>query len=562
MATAVFEKAILPPKSENRSSNFSSNTRKSEKNDFNNLVREKSRTRSDSPSANSPSAKFEPAHKPDNAKEPQATLDTQQEATPELLQNDSEQTEAQSQTLPTEEINPSATLLTQPQSILDDAEEVVVALEEIATDVEDENGQADSEIDEENIVSFAPAEQTNIKLENNVTIDSGIQNIAHPKEQTINTNTIVPVNDNNLLSPKGIVEQVVSKETPADLIIQKATPEDQALLQNMKSLELPKSTMNNVLQTNNNKPTETGITSKIAELLTNKAAIKVENIDVRPSNNIAGKPNEIQVASSANLLLADETKQGQKVLSKLNGSKIETKSTPKQATSTDLKTSAKIEVPLEENFVDPDQDSSARSSFKSSTALQSAGGSMASRGDEFFASFRENVQIGGKLTSAQAPTNQVSLAVNEVINASDIKSGKKQITISLFPDTLGHVKVEIISAVGKDGVSKIESIKILAEKRETLEILEKSRADLQKSLKEVTGSKEDSALEFEMNQNNNGNQKGDYFETLQERENWMNKFSNLNEEGTEESIQAEQDVTATETGITGSITKDSVNIKV
>lgn len=557
MATAVFEKAILPPKSENRSSNFSSNTRKSEKNDFNNLVREKSRTKSDSTGA-----KFERAHKISDVKEPKATLDTQQETSPELLQGASDQTEPQSQPLAPEEINPSATVLLQPKLTLGDVEEA--ALEEIATDAEDENPQTDSEIDEENILPFATTEQPNIELENNITINSAIQNTAQHSETTTESENIIPVNDNSSLTPKEIVDQTTSKEIPADLIIKKATPEEQALLQNMKSLELPQNASNNTLQTSNNKPSETGITSKLAELVANKADIKVENIDVKPSNNIMGKQNELQVASSANLLLADETKQGQKVLSKLNGSKLEAKTTPKQSVSNaDFKLSPEAELTAEETLVDLDQNSSARSSFKSSTALQSNGGSMVARGDEFFASFRENAQIGGKQASAPVPTNQVSLAVNEAINASDATSGKKQITISLFPDTLGHVKVEIISAAGKDGASKIESIKIIAEKRETLEILEKSRIDLQKSLKEVTDSKEESSLEFEMNQGNDGNQKGDYFETLQERENWMNKFTNSNEEENDAPVaHAEQDVTTTDTGMTGYITEDSINIKV
>ncbi|MDA9163875.1 hypothetical protein N9N97_03220, partial [Rickettsiaceae bacterium] len=87
--------------------------------------------------------------------------------------------------------------------------------------------------------------------------------------------------------------------------------------------------------------------------------------------------------------------------------------------------------------------------------------------------------------------------------------------------------------------------------------------DLQKSLKEVTDSKEESSLEFEMNQGNDGNQKGDYFETLQERENWMNKFTNSNEEENDAPVaHAEQDVTTTDTGMTGYITEDSINIKV
>ncbi|CAN0602029.1 unnamed protein product, partial [Ectocarpus sp. 12 AP-2014] len=121
---------------------------------------------------------------------------------------------------------------------------------------------------------------------------------------------------------------------------------------------------------------------------------------------------------------------------------------------------------------------------------------------------------------------QVSLAIREVLNSSS-DSGKKQITINLHPHTLGAVKVEILSQMGQDGVSKIESIKISADKHETLVMLEERKADLSKSLKEVNGAQEkEASLQFEMSQDQ-GKGQGAYFASIEERDNWMSKFAGL-----------------------------------
>jgi len=127
----------------------------------------------------------------------------------------------------------------------------------------------------------------------------------------------------------------------------------------------------------------------------------------------------------------------------------------------------------------------------------------------------------------EKPHMQVSLAINDLV-----LSNKKEMTINLFPETLGKVEVKIISSVSEIEMSKIEVIKITAEKRDSLEIVEKSRIDIEKSLKEVGSMKEGCSIEFEMNKGNSGEGNEDaYFDSLEERVNWMSKFSDVISKG-------------------------------
>jgi len=165
------------------------------------------------------------------------------------------------------------------------------------------------------------------------------------------------------------------------------------------------------------------------------------------------------------------------------------------------------------------------SSSKSSLPLSVFGAVMQQTSDETF-----NVTFKGQLSSSQnntpKPAEQVSLAIKEVLNSSST-DGKKQITINLHPHTLGAIKVEILSQMGQDGASKVESIKISAEKNETLVMLEERKAELAKSLREVTSTKEEASLQFEMSQNQGKGHGSAYFDSLEERASWMNQFAGL-----------------------------------
>ena len=81
--------------------------------------------------------------------------------------------------------------------------------------------------------------------------------------------------------------------------------------------------------------------------------------------------------------------------------------------------------------------------------------------------------------------------------------------------------------MGQDGASKVESIKISAEKNETLVMLEERKAELAKSLREVTSTKEEASLQFEMSQNQGKGRGAAYLDSLEERTSWMNQFAGL-----------------------------------
>jgi len=181
--------------------------------------------------------------------------------------------------------------------------------------------------------------------------------------------------------------------------------------------------------------------------------------------------------------------------------------------------------------------------------LMISSGITASAGNEF------TKELG---ISEKSVYEQVASSIKEMLVAQD-NNGKKEITINLFPEKLGAVKVEIISVLGEDGARKVESIKFVAEKRETLEILEKSRLELEKTLKEVTSTNEETSLEFEMNRDGQNGQAGAYFDSLKERDNWMNSFLTFNDIDNE--IMQGQVSDDHSRGV-GHITEDSVDIRI
>ena len=91
--------------------------------------------------------------------------------------------------------------------------------------------------------------------------------------------------------------------------------------------------------------------------------------------------------------------------------------------------------------------------------------------------------------------DQISLAVK-----AGLQNGKKEISLSMYPETLGSVDVEI--EFNKD---QVVSIKIFAEKPETLKILIKDIATLEKSLAEVVKA-DDASLSFNLKDGQNGNE--------------------------------------------------------
>lgn len=319
-------------------------------------------------------------------------------------------------------------------------------------------------------------------------------------------------------------ENINDKTTPVvsePLAIPKLSDENLTAQQHLKTSELPND-ITKVAELPTDKlqslPQSQGISELEALSAKLEAPIKLV-IEDESRKNITDNTKPIIITPSLNLTLADTTKRGKEVISKM------------QALADDH---ASTSVPEAENFIldneasffnlsDKDNNNAGQ---KKSVSLEAFGTTIEQTKDGAFEITFEGHNKGLRHSETPKPMMQVSLAVNEVLN-SNLDSGKKQITINLHPHTLGSVKVEILSQMGHDGVSKIETIKISADKHETLVMLEERKADLSKSLKEVNGAQEkETSLQFEMSQDQ-GKGQGAYFSSIEERSNWMSKFAGL-----------------------------------
>ncbi len=248
------------------------------------------------------------------------------------------------------------------------------------------------------------------------------------------------------------------------------------------------------------------------------------------------------VTVNTNLVLADETRQGKSVIAKLDTSSVE---------GLDQVISEPVSIPLVGKKLASDNHNNSSDSdiMNQDDLLIISSGITSSAGNEFAK------ELGSTERSVH---EQITSSIKEMLIQGS-SNGKEEITINLFPEKLGAVKVEIISVLGEDGARKVESIKFTAEKRETLEILERSRLELEKSLKEVTSTSEKTSLEFQMNRDGQSHQSGAYFDSFEERNNWMNSFLPFNDiDG--EIMQGK--VSDDRSRSAGHITEDSVDIRI
>ncbi len=351
----------------------------------------------------------------------------------------------------------------------------------------------------------------------------------------------------------------VSLSGQDSLVISELSAQEQSLIQSLKSFKLPEGfsndfgsnkNLNRAQEANSNQfvSNERSVAQNAGILL--KSAVVENSQPIKDPMMAVGDDVSNLIAISSNLLLADETRQGQSVLAKMNKN-LESES----KISSIIQDEPKLNLESQDNFSGLEQDA-GESSAKKYSVLDSFGGTLEVNSEDLFqVSFRENTLNLGAKNLLPKPDMQISLAVKEVLSVSS-NAGKKEITINLFPEALGPIKVEILSVLGENGARKIESIKVIAEKRETLEILEKSRMELEKNLKEVTNTKEEASLQFEMNHQGKGSS-GAYFNSTEERDNWMNNFVGLVAE--EDSTNALMEYDGQSSGY---ITEDSINIKV
>jgi hypothetical protein len=101
----------------------------------------------------------------------------------------------------------------------------------------------------------------------------------------------------------------------------------------------------------------------------------------------------------------------------------------------------------------------------------------------------------------RSPIEQIKVQISQ-----GIELGQDKISIKLHPAELGKVDVEM--DVDKEGKTHV---RIVADRSETLEYLRRDSTELQKALRDVGMATDDSNLQFSLNQNQNGGNKGEQF---------------------------------------------------
>lgn len=341
-------------------------------------------------------------------------------------------------------------------------------------------------------------------------------------------------------------------------VIAKLSDQDQTTRQGLKIFELSNSFTSHDIA----KGTEL-LTNKLQTSLEPKGISELEALSTRleapikltieneSKKNAISEPKPIFITPSLNLALAETTKHGKEVISRMQG----IPPTGEQDLVSNLELGDFLldnKAPLS-NFSDKNNSNAEQ---KKSLLLENFEAAMEQTKDGIFEITFEGNNNNLKRSETPKLPMQVSLAIKEVLNLNS-DSGKKQITINLHPHSLGAVKVEILSQIGQDGVSKIESIKISADKHDTLVMLEERRADLSKSLKEVNGAQEkEASLQFEMSQDQGKRQEA-YFSSMEERDNWMSKFSGLI---SDIPVNEKQELIIDEYATRGIVTEDKIDL--
>ncbi|MDP4832857.1 MAG: hypothetical protein NWR41_04040 [Rickettsiaceae bacterium] len=413
-------------------------------------------------------------------------------------------------------------------------------------------------LEAENVLTFMVSEQPRIPLSSVVDTELQLESLSAAESLMKDSHVVEVIADKETqLIP---LATIVAQELDEGLAVQfsKLSPEEQALLQNMKSLELPKGfTLENRVMEFDTPQSPSVLPETGPTLESNHLSVVAKEAKAQIQLNPEFNADDIEVIlkqaliSNNNIMLADVTRQGQSVLSKMHLGSVKQDTEVVQAFAND----SELVVDSEEMS----GDSSGNNSFNSKNANSNfvmSGGVIENKSEDFFQmSFKDNVMAGLKGDSMPKPVTQLSLSVIEALNSS-ATNGKKTIVINLFPQALGPVKVEVLSVAGKDGVRQIESIKFIADKRETLSILEAAKEKFVELTTKATNIKEETSLEFEMNQGERG-QKTEYFANAEERNVWMSQFTDLSIEGDDMQSLLEND-----SDTIGYITEDSVNIKV
>lgn len=143
-------------------------------------------------------------------------------------------------------------------------------------------------------------------------------------------------------------------------------------------------------------------------------------------------------------------------------------------------------------------------------------------------------------------TQQISIAIREALS-----HGRGQVSVSLYPEALGQVDVKIeFAKMGTEQV--ITSIKILADRPETLKLLGEGVDYLKSSIKEVVKTADNASLSLDLRQGDNSN--GAARDAEEHQESLLGRIKAENNLPQEEGIVRQYTV--------NKITTDSVDIRI
>jgi hypothetical protein len=344
---------------------------------------------------------------------------------------------------------------------------------------------------------------------------------------------IAPViqNDNNVLSPvknpakeavttQGYVEEEIKDNSSikeSEINFAEIEPgEEEALLAGLSSQNF-KTEIKVAEQSKTNPVIAAGSgDGKLAGI--NKGEVEIA-VKLEANKDIDISQNEVKIAKLAidnnmNTIFADTSRSGQEILAAMRG---EHKKNTSELMNEELALAATLPDLLEDVEIYTGLENNNNSNSKFAAEILSFGGTTQTNQDgKLVVSFKDNLVT--RADNAPHRSEQIALSIKEAAN-----SGKSNVTVNMYPKALGAIDIHIeFSVVG--GKQVVESIKITAERRDTLDIIQKSEAELRKSLTEVTKSSEEASLEFNLKHNDGNGGRGAYFQDLEERQNWMNKF--------------------------------------
>lgn len=293
------------------------------------------------------------------------------------------------------------------------------------------------------------------------------------------------------------------------------------------------------------------------------------------------------ISGEVSVIMADESEQGAEILENIlrnnfASSEEIAKSNPKYQEKTQLENMPKVVVEFKNSGVDKhevteeivvpkdlqiaqDSQDGSNMSFENELQVFTNFVKTDSVSQKIDVSFDEFIATN-KSASIMKPEQQMTMSLKHAIS-----QGKSEVSISLYPRSLGHVDIKIEFASTPSGQNEVQKVVITADRASTLKIFENTKIQLETALAELKKeaattvtetNKKETSLEFEMRNGNGGEKNESYFGSFEERENWMNKFQNLTSLDQNDEIVTEANIGERAINRPHYITSSSVDIEV